>query len=674
MSSRLVGSYEIVTDLDKGGMATICVARHVRLGHAVAIKFLHPQYHQDQTLRMRFLDEARIQANLRHPNILHVQDIIEMPDRSGMVMELLTGTTLSAFFHVRTSPLSSAQAVTLFVPLVDALSYAHESGVIHRDLKPSNVFLHRSGTAVVPKLMDFGIAKLHTATVESQMTAAGSVLGTPQYMAPEQFEDSSRVDARADLFAMGAMLYEALVGEQLAQGKTLVEIMRATLLGTFPCVEQRAPSADPELAALVARCLRVKPAERFQSARELRDALLVLQSRLGSSPLDLADVPEVDLEGRGVSLNTPITSSAEVEKLRTARTEAAITTPSGPPPPPAAPSSAPSVDSLVAAIGVPAPPTSPEKLAGEVAPPAPQGMGAPQMPEMPVMPGAGRSWMAWLFLVGILALAGGAGFLLWRTFSEKRESQGSSADSETASSRAGEATKAAVGSTPSSETSSATDVTTVVKKTSFPKDVEPENSQNVELFTHSELRLTTGCEGVDSAMARWVTARVRCARVHGNPEVCMDPSVLESFGSSREQTDQALKLRGDKSSATAKVDDWLRNKVLVLFESYGMKDGDLASLVQVGGLAPDVKAYLAVQGDVWVWADGSLRQSGLTLPAEYEGVPPGDIRRLAAERLSLAESDFAAIKSRVEQHPQQMLIKGELAMRCICRVLEVMPQ
>jgi serine/threonine-protein kinase len=306
---RHVGAYEILGELASGGMATVFIARHARLGRVVALKILHPHYQQDGSLRIRFVDEARIQANLRHPNILEVQDILELPDASGMVMELLDGCTLSAYYRKVAKPLLLPQALSLFIRLADALAHAHDLGIVHRDLKPSNIYLHRQGKEAVPKLMDFGIAKLKNMPTEGQMTAAGSMLGTPQYMAPEQFEDSSRVDTRADVYAMGVMLYEACSGVMPFEGDAITQIMRDVL--TRDPVPPSSVRADFHrgMEQIILTCLKKDRTFRYQSANELKAALEKVALDAGTAPIPASAVPSMDFKSHGIDITSLITSA-----------------------------------------------------------------------------------------------------------------------------------------------------------------------------------------------------------------------------------------------------------------------------------------------------------------------------------------------------------------------------
>ncbi len=310
-----LGPYIILGKLAAGGMATVYVAKHGRLENAVGLKVLHPHYQADEKLRIRFVDEAKIQANLRHPNILQVQDILELPDASAMVMELLSGCALDTYFGKVGRPLPRPRLLGLFLPLLDALSHAHDQGVVHRDLKPSNIFLHCQKDVVVPKLMDFGIAKLQRQALESQVTAAGAMLGTPQYMAPEQFEDSSKVDARADQFAIGVMLYEATVGALPFAGENVAEIMKG-ILTKAPVPPHVVHEDFPRpLEQIILRCLEKGRESRYGSVHELREALAAMGDEMGLEVIPVGQVPLVDLREKGIDITTPITSSRLITRL-----------------------------------------------------------------------------------------------------------------------------------------------------------------------------------------------------------------------------------------------------------------------------------------------------------------------------------------------------------------------
>ncbi len=292
-----IGQYEVLGELGSGGMAEVYLGRHHQLGNAVAIKVLDARYDRDPSFRQRFVDEARIQANLKHASILAVQDIVAEEDLTAIVMEYLEGVELSHYLKASSKGMPVPQFLGLVLPLADALAYAHDAGIVHRDIKPANIFLTRQGKAVVPKLMDFGIAKLLDTSVQSQQTAAGTVLGTPQFMAPEQFEDASTVDARADIFAFGSVMYLLLARRLPFRGDGVSEIMRRVLMETPDAISSRREDLSEGLEGMVFRCLEKRPADRYQTMAELVADLQKVAARVPPVALSPDDLPEADEDG-----------------------------------------------------------------------------------------------------------------------------------------------------------------------------------------------------------------------------------------------------------------------------------------------------------------------------------------------------------------------------------------
>src|SRR6201997_3637369 len=242
-SGTKLGPYEIRSPLGAGGMGEVYRARDTRLDRFVAIKILHSHLSCSPELKTRFEREARTLSSLSHPHICSLYDIGRDGDVEFLVMELLEGETLSA--RLQRGPLPMTAVVKLGIEVADALAKAHRLGVIHRDLKPSNIMLTANGA----KLMDFGLAKpsvagagagpslaeLATATLQSPsspLSSAGTLIGTIQYMAPEQIE-GKEADARSDIFALGSVLYEALTGHRAFEGKTHLHIA-SVILQTDP--------------------------------------------------------------------------------------------------------------------------------------------------------------------------------------------------------------------------------------------------------------------------------------------------------------------------------------------------------------------------------------------------------------------------------------------------------
>jgi eukaryotic-like serine/threonine-protein kinase len=266
-----LGSYLIDAPLGAGGMGEVYRARDTRLGRDVAVKVLAGVFAHDPSRRERFEQEARSVAALNHPNILALHDVGTDGDVAFMVTELVDGHSL------RHASLSPRKIMEIAAQLADGLAAAHAAGVTHRDLKPDNVMITRDGR---PKILDFGLAKLAEqpdSAMTRIQTEGGMVLGTAGYMAPEQVRGAG-VDARTDIFAFGAMLYELLAARPAFDGATSAEIMTAILRHEPPELPTHVP---PAARQIVRRCLEKNPEERFQSARDLAFALRHLTGSSG---------------------------------------------------------------------------------------------------------------------------------------------------------------------------------------------------------------------------------------------------------------------------------------------------------------------------------------------------------------------------------------------------------
>ncbi len=287
-----LGNYSVEQEVARGGMATIYAARHRTLGHPVGLKVLHPHLHEQASHRARFAAEARVMANLRHPNLLAVYDVLASPEHSVIVMELLSGCSLASYYQHMGVRLPPPLVIGLARAVASALKYAHERGVVHRDLKPGNVFLHCPGKRVVPKLVDFGVAKLETAEPEPRLTATGDVLGTPPFMAPEQFRDPAAVTGQADLFSLGVMLYEAVVGRLPFPGHSASEVMHQVLKRSPPTPRELVPSVPRDLEAVILGCLEKRVSRRYESAEQVLEALDPVKRRVGEAPFLARNVPK----------------------------------------------------------------------------------------------------------------------------------------------------------------------------------------------------------------------------------------------------------------------------------------------------------------------------------------------------------------------------------------------
>ncbi|HVE71534.1 MAG TPA: protein kinase [Thermoanaerobaculia bacterium] len=268
--SRL-GPYEVIAPLGAGGMGEVWRARDTRLDRSVALKVLPASLRHDTDLRARFDREARTISQLNHPNICTLHDVGD----DFIVMELLDGESLAD--RIARGPLPVADVVRFGTQIAAGLEAAHRRGVVHRDLKPANVMITRS----VAKVLDFGLAKggepvidvAHDgATQQRPLTREGTILGTFQYMAPEQLEDAN-VDHRADIFALGSLLYEMATARRAFEGKTKTSLIAAIVAGDPRPMRDLQPLAPVALEQIVLRCLAKDPEERWQSASDVRHAL-----------------------------------------------------------------------------------------------------------------------------------------------------------------------------------------------------------------------------------------------------------------------------------------------------------------------------------------------------------------------------------------------------------------
>jgi eukaryotic-like serine/threonine-protein kinase len=282
-----LGPYEILGALGAGGMGEVYRARDTRLGRDVAIKVLPAHLSASPEVRARFEREARTISQLNHPHICTLYDVGHQDDVDYLVMELLEGETLA--HRLEKGPLPLAEVLRLGIQIAEALDRAHHSGIVHRDLKPGNVMLTKGGA----KLMDFGLARAtglvplagaetESATVSRPLTAEGTVVGTFQYMAPEQLE-GKEADARADIWALGCVLYEMATGKRAFEGASQASLIAAVLEHEPAAITALRPASPPVLDHVVRGCLAKDPAERWQSARDvIRELEWVLAAGSGA--------------------------------------------------------------------------------------------------------------------------------------------------------------------------------------------------------------------------------------------------------------------------------------------------------------------------------------------------------------------------------------------------------
>jgi serine/threonine protein kinase len=301
----VLGSYKIVELLGRGGMGYVFRAEHVKLGRAVALKLLRGDYAARRDAVARFFQEARTVNRVRHRNIVDVTDFVELDDGTTfIIMEFLNGGSLG---HWALAGVDLPRALAVLVQICDGLGAAHEVGVIHRDLKPDNVFIVPTPDgAELVKLLDFGVAKLVNRDDEDVgfQTAAGSVIGTPAYMSPEQ-AGGMAVDARSDIYSLGAIMYELFTGQPMFRGRSFGEYVRKHLT-EMPVPPRATPGGaqiDPRLEALIMKCLEKDPIQRFRNIVELREALLAMLGGMETYLPGLASVGGSGIRAVGASVS-----------------------------------------------------------------------------------------------------------------------------------------------------------------------------------------------------------------------------------------------------------------------------------------------------------------------------------------------------------------------------------
>src|SRR5580698_249537 len=295
----IAGRYRLDRMLGEGGMGEVWAATHAITRRRVAMKFVKGSAAMRPEMRHRFLREARASSLVQHPGVVEVLDVFELDGGVPvMVMDLLVGETLGARL-ARDQVLAAGEAVALLLPAIEAIEAAHRMGIVHRDLKPDNIFL-KSGESgrVTVKVLDFGIAKL-TATEgdaadTGSITGTGSLVGTPWYMAPEQCYGEKDIDQRADVWALGVILYECLAGQRPVEGSNVGQLVKAMLHDGIVPIEKRVPGLAPELAHLIGWMLSPERKDRPESLAQVREVLstLIEKGRLSMTPIGVGEVAE----------------------------------------------------------------------------------------------------------------------------------------------------------------------------------------------------------------------------------------------------------------------------------------------------------------------------------------------------------------------------------------------
>jgi serine/threonine-protein kinase len=288
----LAGRYRIDRKIGSGGMGVVYAAEHLALKRPVALKVIGRRHTAEPRQIARFRKEARVASQLRHPNVVEVIDLGQADGREYLAMEFLEGLDLCDAIH-----LADGYTVEDAVPILDqvlaALEVAHETGLVHRDLKPENVFLAQQpdGTHTV-KLLDFGVVKVMEEGGQQHLTRTGTVVGTPEYMAPEQ-ATTGEVDARADLYAVGCIAYAMFVGRPPFVDKSVLMVMSShvKLPPTPPSKKRPTLKQGPAVDAFVLKALEKSPEKRYQSAAEMRAGLQKLASSVGGIPARKITLP-----------------------------------------------------------------------------------------------------------------------------------------------------------------------------------------------------------------------------------------------------------------------------------------------------------------------------------------------------------------------------------------------
>jgi len=274
----VAGRYLLDRLIGQGGMGMVWCATHTITGKSVALKMLKPDRSGDPVVRARFIREARAVCAVRHPNIVQIHDVLETDDGAPvMVMDLLHGESLGERLE-REPRLTLEQTARILIPTVNAVGTAHAAGIVHRDLKPDNIFLADEGGIVTVQVLDFGIAKVQTLDGDSLpaggLTGTGAMLGTPFYMSPEQIFGERDVDQRADVWAIGVILYECLSGVRPTQADNVGQILRILMTESIVPLRMLVPEVPADVAELVGRMLQ---RDRQQRPRSMAEVQAVLQ-------------------------------------------------------------------------------------------------------------------------------------------------------------------------------------------------------------------------------------------------------------------------------------------------------------------------------------------------------------------------------------------------------------
>jgi serine/threonine-protein kinase len=262
---KTIGNYKIISKLGSGGMAVVYKAHELSLNRIVALKVLSSHLSENNEFIKRFEREARAAAKLNHPNIIQIYAIGEEEGIHFFSMEYVKGKTLAEIIEEE-KKLTYDKAIPIIIQTAEALSEAHKHGIVHRDMKPSNIMVNNNGTV---KVTDFGIAYV---SQETKLTKSGSIIGTPEYLSPEQCE-AKTIDNRSDIYSLGVTFYELLSGKTPYKADTPVSMLLEIVKGNFPPLNEVNPDIPEFIQKIVEKMMQTKPEDRFNNANELIESL-----------------------------------------------------------------------------------------------------------------------------------------------------------------------------------------------------------------------------------------------------------------------------------------------------------------------------------------------------------------------------------------------------------------
>jgi serine/threonine protein kinase len=270
---QVVGGYKVERSVGAGSMGEVYRVRHVERGTLHAMKYLPLPARK---IRQRLMREAQLQTRLSHPNVVTLTEVIEVDGDPALVMELVEGPSLAVWLETNKPSLPEAEAI--FRGIIAGVAHAHRRGLVHRDLKPGNVLLARTNTGLVPKVADFGIAKVLDASAPitsptGGITRTGMSLGSPAYMAPEQIRDARLVDQAADMWSLGCILYELVCGARAFAGPDVLAVMNAVQAAAYRPPRDLRDDLPERFVKTIEGCLRTDREERFENADEVLEAL-----------------------------------------------------------------------------------------------------------------------------------------------------------------------------------------------------------------------------------------------------------------------------------------------------------------------------------------------------------------------------------------------------------------